>query len=123
MSSRTKASAKVKPVKACEYCFEKKCICNWYQCALCKKRINSQGTYEYRGFHSCEECFEALQERVERKRKEVSEVTAHSIKSQANGEWMNGGYKTMKTDPHTGAPIPSSLKIPQILSDYEKGIL
>ncbi len=69
------------------------------------------------------ECFEKLHTRVDEKRAEVIAVTAQSLKSQSNGEWMNGGYKTMKTDPHTGAPIPSKIREPQILKDYENGIL
>lgn len=49
------------------------------------------------------------------------EVTEHSIRSQADGEWANGGYKTMKTDAG-GRPI-TKVKEPQILKDYEDGKL
>lgn len=101
-------------------------------CQLCKKEIKTTdygdgvvdygSMMEYRGFVFHEECFDEGTERVDAKRKEVMEVTEHSIKSQADGEWANGGYKTMKTD-MGGNPIPSKVNEPLILKDYEAGIL
>lgn len=93
-------------------------------CGICKKDLKDEdgGGYEYRGFLFCEPHFDEGIERVDRKRGEVMEVTNASLKSQAGGEWMNGGYKTMKTDV-SGSPIPSRIKEPQILKDYENGIL
>jgi len=78
--------------------------------------------YEYRGFIFCEQHFDEGIEIVDTKRKEVMEVTAHSVKSQANGEWANGSYKKMATDV-AGNPIPTKVKEPQILKDYESSIL
>jgi hypothetical protein len=104
---------------------------NNFTCQLCKKIIETpdfgdgvldqSDVYEYRGFYFHEKCFNEGTEKVDYKRKEVMEVTEHSIKSQANGEWHNGGYKTMKTGPG-GTPI-TKIKQPQILTDYENGIL
>jgi len=91
------------------------------KCQVCGEYFDDSKTYEYRGFLSCDEHFDELQEKVDFKRKEVMEVTEHSIKSQAGGEWQNGGYKTMKTD-SDGNPI-TKVKEPQILQDYENGVL
>jgi hypothetical protein len=102
-------------------------------CQLCKEEIETpdfgDGTfdysdvYEYRGFSFHEKCFDEGIKRVDEKRQEVTEETEHSLKSQAGGEWMNGGYRTMKTDPHTGKPLLKNPKQPQKLTDYEDGIL
>lgn len=102
-------------------------------CQYCKKEINTSdfgdGTfdysdvYDYRGFSFHEKCFEEGVKKVEIRRKEIMEETEHSLKSQANGEWYNGGYKYMKTDPHTGKPLVKKVKEPQKLKDYEEGIL
>jgi hypothetical protein len=92
------------------------------QCAVCKKAFPLDECYEYRGFIACERDFKELQGKVDHKRREVQEITEASVRSQASGEWQNGGYKTMKTDTG-GSPIPSVVKSPQILVDYENGIL
>ena len=102
-------------------------------CQFCKKKINTpdygdgildySDVYEYRGFVFHENCFDDGQKLVDEKRKQVMQITEKSLKSQINGEWMNGGYKYMKTDMHTGSPIVESPKEPQLLKDYEKGIL
>lgn len=101
-------------------------------CQLCKETmipvdfgdgvLDYSDFYDYRGFTFHEKCFEEGVERVDYKRKEVGEVVRSSIESQAGGEWMNGGYKYMKTD-KSGRPIPSKVKEPLILQDYEKGKL
>ena len=92
-------------------------------CQLCKSDlVEDSDTYEYRGFLFHEKCFDEGCEKVDGKRKEVAEVTEKSLRSQSGGEWMNGGYKTMKTDV-SGSPISSNVKEPQILKDYENGIL
>ncbi len=109
----------------CASCFEypENCKgCEWHECCICKEELSESEAYEYRGFISCSKHFEELQEKVDYKRKEVQEVVEHSTRSQADGEWANGGYKTMKTDPHTGRPL-TKIKEPQILQDYEQGIL
>lgn len=91
------------------------------ECAICKKVISSSDAYEYRGFISCSPHFEELQAKVDYKRSEVIATVEHSTKSQAGGEWHNGGYKTMKTD-MGGNPI-TKVNEPQILKDYENRIL
>jgi len=92
-------------------------------CQLCKEElIDDSDTYDYRGFAFHEKCFDEGIKKVDFRRQEVMEETEHSIKSQAGGEWNNGGYKTMKTDQLTGNPI-TKVKEPQRLKDYENGIL
>lgn len=92
-------------------------------CAICKQQFDDGDTYEYRGFLSCSEHFDALQERVDTKRQEVVEVTEKSILSQRRGEFVNNRSKY-----HLGNVAPDGLPIikpkePQILQDYENGIL
>ncbi|MEM8052737.1 hypothetical protein Q4Q99_14390 [Morganella morganii] len=41
------------------------------KCCLCKKEIDGYSGYEYRGFSSCEECFDEVCERVDIKRQEI----------------------------------------------------
>ncbi len=91
------------------------------KCQICNEMFDDSNTYEYRGFTSCSEHFDELQEKVNFKRSQVMEVVDHSIRSQVDGEWHNGGYKTMKVGTD-GRPI-TSVKEPQILKDYENGIL
>ena len=74
-------------------------------CQLCKKVIETpdygdgvldmSDVYEYRGFTFHETCFDEGSRAVERKRAEVITETKASLESQANGEWVNGGYKNM----------------------------
>jgi hypothetical protein len=78
-------------------------------------------TYEYRGFMFCNEHFDEGIKRVDEKRSFVMEVTEKSTRSQADGEWSNGGYKTMKTD-SSGRPI-TKIKEPLVLEEYERGEL
>lgn len=101
-------------------------------CQVCKKEIKPivyddgvvdySDEYEYRGFVFHEKCFDEGVKRVDEKRSQVSNVVEASVKSQSNGEWVNGGYKTMKVNA-SGSPIPSKVNEPQILKDYESGIL
>ena len=100
-------------------------------CQLCKKVIDTpdfgdgvldySDIYDYRGFTFHEKCFDEGIKKVDYKRQEVMEVVEHSISSQTDGEWQNGGYKTMKVGAD-GKPI-TKVKEPMILQDYEKGIL
>ena len=92
------------------------------KCQVCKEYFNDSQTYEYRGFLFCEEHFDEGIKKVNYKRVEVVETTEKVLKSQAGGEWQNGGYKTMKTDIARN-PIPSKVKEPLILQDNEKGEL
>lgn len=103
-------------------CQNKWCNETYAECRICKNVFREGGMYEYRGFLFCEEHIDEGEGKVDNKRKEVSKVTEASVKSQANGEWANGGYKHMKTD-ISGRPIPTKVKEPLILQDYEKGIL
>ncbi len=41
------------------------------KCCLCKKELDDYNGYEYRGFHSCEEHFDDVCDRVDRKRNEI----------------------------------------------------
>ena len=109
--------------KECQYCFEKEsnCVCVWNNCATCKAKIPDSEAYEYRGFIFCTDCFDEGVKKVDYKRAEVHKAVEASTKSQVNGEWMNGGYKTMKVD-KGGKPI-TKIKEPQILKDYENGVL
>lgn len=91
------------------------------ECQVCHEKFDDSQTYEYRGFMFCEEHFDEGCEKVDGKRQEVQEVTEHSVRSQADGEWANGGYKTMKVD--TGGRPITTVKEPQILKDYESGKL
>lgn len=62
-------------------------------CQKCKQEFDLGELYEYRGFEFCEEHFDEGCKRVDEKRQEVMEVTAHSIKSQRNGEFANNRSK------------------------------
>lgn len=92
------------------------------ECSICEKILNQSDAYDYRGFIFCQPHLEEGRGKVEHKRKEVMEVAEHSVRSQASGEWQNGGYKTMKCD-NGGRPIPSEIKEPMALQDYENGKL
>ena len=102
-------------------------------CQHCKKEIETpdfgDGTldysnvYEYRGFTFHAECMDAGEKKVEEKRKEVIEVTEHSLLSQRKGEFINNRDKY-----HLGNVASDGLprikpKEPQILKDYENGTL
>ena len=91
------------------------------KCQLCKELFDDDETYEYRGFMFCEEHFDDGIKRVDEKRSFVMETTEKSIRSQADGEWNNGGYKTMKTGAD-GRPI-TKVKEPEVLKEYEDGKL
>ena len=91
------------------------------KCAICGDYFDDSETYEYRGFIFCEEHFDEGIERVDEKRSFVMETTEKSVRSQADGEWANGVYKTMKTDAG-GRPI-TKVSEPQVLKDYENGKL
>ncbi|HEK3117192.1 hypothetical protein AAFL35_06470 [Proteus mirabilis] len=41
------------------------------KCCLCKKELDDYNGHEYRGFHSCEEHFDEVIARVDRKRQEI----------------------------------------------------
>ena len=93
------------------------------KCQICKQMFDDSDTYEYRGFLSCEEHFEELQSKVEDKRNQVMKVTEKSIFSQRNGEFKNNPQKyNIHNVASDGLPI-IKVKEPEILREYEKGIL
>lgn len=110
--------------EVCANCFEypENCRgCEFNECAICQEELTDSETYEYRGVFSCAEHFKELQEKRDYQRKQVMEVVDHSVRSQADGEWQNGGYKTMKVG-HDGRPV-TTIKEPMSLKDYEEGKL
>jgi len=115
-----------KPI--CDFCGEyKQCVCTFEKCALCGDSYSNfdpdenHQMFEYRGVLGCSKCIEEVREKRDNQRNNVMEVVEHSIRSQADGEWQNGGYKTMKTDAG-GRPI-TKVKEPMVLKDYEDGKL
>jgi hypothetical protein len=93
------------------------------QCQICKKYFDSSYIYEHRGFYACEKHFDELCDKVETKRKEVSEVVNKSVENQRNGEFINNRVKyNLNNVASDGLPI-MPIKEPHILKDYENGIL
>lgn len=108
----------------CGSCFERpqNCLgCEWHNCAICGEELSDSEAYEYRGAIACRTHHDEMIQKRDEQRQRVMEVTDKSIRSQADGEWANGGYKTMKVDAG-GRPI-TRVKEPQILKDYEEGKL
>lgn len=111
--------------EVCAGCFERprNCLgCVFRTCPICKEEFYEGEMYEYRGVLACEKDFEAVIKKRDYQRQQVMETTEKSIRSQSDGEWNNGGYKTMKVD-KSGRPIPTKTKEPQALKDYEDGKL
>ena len=105
-------------------CFEypENCIgCEWHNCAICGEELSDSEAYEYRGAIACEKHHEEMITKRGEQRQRVMEVTGASVRWQADGEWANGGYKTMKTDAG-GRPI-TKVKEPLALKEYEEGKL
>lgn len=93
------------------------------KCQKCKELFDDSETYEYRGFMFCSEHFDEGIKSVDEKRNAVMEVTEKSISSQRNGEFVNNHKKyNLGNVAHDGLPI-MKVKEPQILQDYEMGIL
>jgi hypothetical protein len=93
------------------------------KCQICKEYFDDSETYEYRGFMACEKHFDELCEKVDDKRKEVMETIEKSVENQRKGEFVNN-----RKAYHLGNVASDGLPIikpkePQILQDYEKGIL
>lgn len=108
----------------CGSCFERpeNCLgCEWHNCVICGEELSDSEAYEYRGAIACATHHEEMIKKRDYQRQQVVEVTEHSVRSQADGEWANGGYKTMKTDAG-GRPI-TKVKEPQVLQEYERGEL
>lgn len=102
-------------------------------CQLCKEEIECpdygdgvldySDLYEYRGFTFHGKCHKEGCKKVDAKRQEVMEVTEYSVKSQRNGEFRNNRSKYhLGNVASDGLPI-MKVKEPQILKDYENGIL
>jgi hypothetical protein len=108
----------------CASCFERpeNCIgCEWHNCAICGEELSDSEAYEYRGAIACATHHDEMIEKRDYQRQQIIENTDKQIRSQADGEWMNGGYKTMKTGAD-GRPI-TKVREPQAIKDYEDGKL
>lgn len=94
-----------------------------YMCAVCKAEFDSNDTYEYRGFYSCDEHFDELQERVNGKRQRIIDdfdakskplqgldINTNSVIGRANREILKG-------------PIEVCSKETLIEKEYSSGIL
>ena len=94
-----------------------------YMCAVCKAEFDSNDTYEYRGFYSCDEHFDELQERVNGKRQRIIDdfdakskplqgldISTNSVICRANREILKG-------------PIEVCSKETLIEKEYSNGIL
>lgn len=107
--------------ETCQYCFEltPNCVCRWNTCAECGERIPDSHASEYRGRIWCEGKHDFDEQVAKRdfERQEVIEEVEKSVRSQADGEWVNGGYKTMKAGAD-GKPI-TKIKEPYRLRKYE----
>jgi cupin superfamily acireductone dioxygenase involved in methionine salvage len=114
----------------CEFCGEyTKCTCTFQECAICKKSYSNydpdekHSIYEYRGFLACNEHFDELIKKVDYKRSDVIETVKKTTESQRNGEFKNNYQKyNIHNVANDGLPI-MPIKEPQILKDYENGIL
>jgi hypothetical protein len=93
------------------------------KCQICKLEFDDSELYEYRGFIFCQAHFDEGIKKVDHKRQEVMEVTEKSVKSQRVGEFVNNRSKYhLGNVAGDGLPI-IKLKEPQILKEYEQGIL
>lgn len=104
----------------CANCFEypENCKgCEWFRCRVCKEQLSESEAYEYRGAYACAQHLEEATESRDHERAEVIQEVDHAIESQRNGEWSNGGYKTMKVG-KDGKPI-TKIKEPLRLQEYE----
>lgn len=102
-------------------------------CQLCKEEIETpdfgdgvldySDLYEYRGFVFHGKCHSEGIKKVDAKREEVMEVTEHSVMSQRNGEFVNNRSKYHLENVASDGLPKIRPKEPQILKDYENGIL
>lgn len=94
-----------------------------YTCAVCKAEFDSNDTYEYRGFYSCGDHFDELQERVDGKRQRIIDdfdakskplqgldISIDSVIGRANREILKGSIEVCS-------------KETLIEKDYRNGIL
>lgn len=94
-----------------------------YKCQLCGDLFDGYEMYSYRGFLFCQDHHEEGIKRVDEKRALVMEITEHSVSSQRKGEFMNNHHKyNINNISGDGLPI-MSVNEPEILKEYEKGIL
>lgn len=101
-------------------CTNKWCGEEHARCSICKKVFTTMNIYDYRNFYFCEAHFDEGKEGVNYRRQEAIEASMIAPRSVADGEWHRGGYKYMKVD-EKGEPIPSEVKEPQVVADYEAG--
>ncbi|MEL7628733.1 hypothetical protein AAGW04_06975 [Pectobacterium aroidearum] len=75
----------------------------WIKCCLCKKEVEEDQAYEYRGFLSCDECFDKVVEKVDIRRSEIIarseavtrplkglDISPDSVIGRANRELLKG---------------------------------
>lgn len=92
-------------------------------CQICKQQFEDSDTYEYRGFIFCSAHFNEGIEKVDHKRQEVIETVEATTQSQRKGEFVNNTDKyNINNIASDGLPV-IKVKEPQILKDYEDGIL
>lgn len=104
----------------CASCFEypENCRgCKWHNCSICGEELSDSEAYEYRGAIACAKHHDESIKKRDFERQEVMAEAEHTVRSQADGEWANGGYRTMKTDAG-GKPI-TKVKEPLRLQKYE----
>ncbi|MFU9076248.1 hypothetical protein ACNART_08340 [Proteus sp. LHD240705] len=93
------------------------------KCCLCKKELDDYNGYEYRGFHSCEEHFDEVIARVDRKRQEIIsqfdsisrplkglDISPDNSIGKANRELLKGSIEVSGKETYLG-------------KEYRKGIL
>ncbi|WP_145538869.1 hypothetical protein [Yersinia alsatica] len=96
---------------------------NEYTCEVCKADIESGDTYEYRGFYSCGEHLDELQDKVDRRRQRIIDdfdakskplqgldISTNSVIGRANREILSGSIEVCS-------------KETLIEKDYRNGIL
>lgn len=95
---------------------------NKEQCQVCKNYFDYGSMYEYRGFLSCDNCFDELQSKVDNRRQEVIAEQNHKTSvfkgldmsdskiGAANREILKGNIEIAK-------------KTSKRVEDYENGII
>ena len=109
--------------KNCEYCFEliKNCICEWYKCSGCEKKLSSWGdTYEYRGAYSCPECFDKVQENRNFERQQIIEEEKHKTDRFKELDLSNSNIGKANKD-ILKSDIEIAKKESKRINDYERG--
>lgn len=93
------------------------------KCQICNNFFDDSDTYEYRGFTFCEQHFDEGIKKVDYKRQEVMDIVESSVHSQRVGEFRNNSDKYNINNVASDGLPTVKVKEPQILKDYENGIL